>query len=82
MTPPKPKEIPLPPTDRFCDRLWWLIKTNGTKTEEIAKLVGRTRTAVQNWEKGMVEPNIASIRAIAKYYGVTTDFLLGVSDKR
>lgn len=32
------------------------------------------------WEHGRSEPSITEIIALAKYFGVTTDYLLGIAD--
>ncbi len=35
--------------------------------------------AMKNWESGTTEPNIQSIRALAKVFNVNTDYLLEMS---
>lgn len=47
---------------------------------DIAKLLERSPSAVNLWEKGKTEPDADDLVQLAKRYRVTTDWLLGVSD--
>lgn len=49
--------------------------------EEIANLLGITRGAYANIENGKREPDIATIKTMAKYYEVTIDYLLCYSNE-
>ena len=44
---------------------------------EVAKALGISLRAYQNYEYGQREPNIEMINKLADFYGVTTDYLLG-----
>ena len=48
---------------------------------EFAKLIGVTKQCVSNWENDNVVPSIDMLVKIADLFNVTTDFLLGRSDK-
>ena len=50
-----------------------------TKTD-VAKAVGATRRAVYGWESDTMTPAIASIVRLAQLFGVSTDYLLGLTD--
>lgn len=52
---------------------------NGLTQEEVGNIIGVQKSAIQKYEKGDVE-NIkrSSIEKLAKYYGVTIGYLLGL----
>lgn len=47
---------------------------------ELAKALNVAQNTVANWENGVREPDNATIAKIANYFGVSTDYLLGLSD--
>ena len=51
-------------------------KQKGVTQEELAGALFVSRTAVSKWESGRGYPNIDSLKAIAKYFGITVDALL------
>jgi transcriptional regulator with XRE-family HTH domain len=60
----------------FHEKLQELRKHKGLTQEELARALFISRTAVSKWESGRGYPNIDSLRAIAKFYGITLDELL------
>ncbi len=60
----------------FNEKLQELRKHKGLTQEELAELLFVSRTAVSKWESGRGYPNIDSLKAIARFYGVTIDELL------
>lgn len=52
----------------------------GLSQEELAERVGVTRQAVSKWEQGISVPELESLLALAKTFGVTTDYLLSQED--
>ena len=44
---------------------------------EVAKIVGVAKNTYCNWELGTREPNILKIKALAKLFGVSVDYLVG-----
>jgi len=58
------------------EKLQELRKKNGMTQEELAEALFVSRTAVSKWESGRGCPNIESLKAIAKFFGVTIDELL------
>lgn len=60
----------------FNEKLQELRKKKGLTQEELAELLYVSRTAISKWESGRGYPNIDSLKAIAKFFGVTIDELL------
>lgn len=53
-----------------------------TSQAKIASLFGVKQPTYSSWELGRKEPSLGIVCDIAKHYGVTTDYLLGVTDSR
>ena len=60
----------------FNEKLQELRKYKGLTQEELAEVLFVSRTAISKWESGRGYPNIDSLKAISKYFGVTIDELL------
>ena len=60
----------------FNEKLQELRKQKGFTQEELAEVLFVSRTAISKWESGRGYPNIDSLKAIAKFFGVTIDQLL------
>ena len=60
----------------FHQKIQELRKQKGLTQEELAETLFVSRTAVSKWESGRGYPNIESLKAIAKFFGVTVDSLL------
>ena len=54
-----------------------LRREKGVTQEELAAELGVTAAAVSKWEKGSTLPDVLMVCAIADWFGVTTDQLLG-----
>lgn len=54
----------------------------GLNQVEFAKILSVTKQCVSNWENDNVVPSIDMLCKIADVFGVSTDYLLGRSDKR
>ena len=64
----------------FNEKLQNLRKNKGVTQEDLAKSLFVSRTAVSKWESGRGYPNIDSLKAIAKYFGVSVDELLSCEE--
>ena len=60
----------------FNEKLQSLRKSKGLTQEELAEVLYVSRTAISKWESGRGYPNIDSLKAISKFFGVTIDELL------
>ena len=49
---------------------------------EFAKALGVTKQCISNWENDNVVPSIEMLCKIANFFGVSTDYLLGRSERR
>jgi len=60
----------------FHEKLQRLRKQKRFTQEELAQALYVSRTAVSKWESGRGYPSIDSLKAIARFFGVTIDELL------
>lgn len=58
-------------------RLKELRKEKKLTQAKVAKSLGTTQQSYARWENGKVTPTSEKLAQIAKFYGVTTDYLLG-----
>ena len=63
----------------FSERLTQLREDRGLKRQEVADALEISRASLEYYEKGQRKPDIEIAAKIAKYYGVSTDYLVGVS---
>ncbi|MCL2189242.1 MAG: helix-turn-helix transcriptional regulator [Defluviitaleaceae bacterium] len=63
-------------------RLRELLDADGVRTEEVADAVGIGSSAVRSWCTGYARPDIDKIPAICRFFGVSADWLLGISDTK
>ena len=61
----------------FKDNFTALRKQAGLSQNDIAEKVFVTRQAVSRWEQGETVPEIGTLQAISKLFGVTINSLLG-----
>ena len=47
---------------------------------DLAKKLGVVKQTVSNWENENIQPSIEMLVRLAKLFGVTTDYLLGLED--
>lgn len=64
----------------FGDRLKELRKINNVSQTELGEFLGLTGNAIYSWEKGISRPDSDTIVKIAKYFNVSTDYLLGLNE--
>jgi len=64
----------------FHKRINELQEERGKSQHMTAKKIGITQAAYSNFLKGKRSPNADSLVKLAKYFKVSTDYLLGVTD--
>lgn len=66
----------------FSYRLVALRKERQMTQSDLAKALHKTRSTISGYETEGKEPDYEMLCAFAKYFGVTTDYLLGIDDSR
>lgn len=61
----------------FSDILVKLIEERGVTAYQIAKATGLSNTALSRYKSGKQDPAIDKLIAIADFFDVSTDYLLG-----
>lgn len=56
-----------------------LRKSHGLTQQEFGSYVGLSKAVVSKYENGLGYPTFDVLIRIAKYFGVSTDYMLGVS---
>ena len=64
--------------ENFQTRLKELRIEKNFSQKKLAEQIGVTQKAIDFWEKGINEPKASYIIKLAKFFGVTTDYLLGL----
>ena len=65
---------------KFAERLKDLREERGLSLTALAKDTGFTQTAIGRWESEKRIPNIETLIVFAKYFKVSTDYLLGLEN--
>ena len=63
------------------DRIKGLRLQKSITQQEFAKQIGVSVVSVQCWERGTKNPSMTAIILMAEYFNVTTDYLLGVTNR-
>ncbi len=64
----------------FPQKLQKLIEDSNKTQNEICKDLGIRKQKLSKWKTGYNEPSIEELAMIAKYFGVTSDYLIGLED--
>ena len=65
----------------FSEKLKELRTEKGIPQKKLAPLIGYGQQTISDWEKGLKEPTANAIIACAKFFDVTTDYLLGLENE-
>lgn len=65
----------------FWNRFYSLCIDNKTTPAAVVKVIGVSHGATTKWKNG-TKPNADVVVKIADYFDVSTDYLLGITDKK
>jgi len=66
--------------DIFAVRLKELRTEKGCTQKQLASAINTTDDSIFSWEKGRSQPSFDALRALCKYFEVSSDYLLGLED--
>lgn len=64
----------------LSSRLYGLRKEAGISQLQLAKAIGVTQKAIDFWEKEINEPKATYIVRLCRYFSVSADYLLGITE--
>ena len=64
----------------FCERLKELRQEKNLSTIKLGKELQVSDSTITRWENGLRVPSIDHLYNIAKFFNVTSDYLLGLED--
>lgn len=65
----------------FAQRLNDLLKEQGISKRKYAQQIGVSAMSVSDWTTGKVQPTAENIYITAKYFNVSSDYLLGLENE-
>ena len=65
---------------KFCERLKELRVEKGMTQLSLAQKFNLKQAAISQWESGCREPNLDMVISLARFFKVSTDYLLGLED--
>ena len=66
--------------NKFAERLKELRIEMELSQKDLSKATGLSRPAVVHWENNDRVPSVVAVVRLAKFFGVSTDYLLGLED--
>ncbi len=67
--------------ENFGEKLKALRLSMGVSQKVVSSALGLTRNAFTNYENGIREPSLETLKKICVYFDVSADYLLGLLDK-
>lgn len=64
----------------FCERLKELRIEKNLSTTKLADAIGVSDAEISRWENGLRTPIIDNLLALAKFFDVSSDYLLGLEN--
>lgn len=61
-------------------RIKELRREKNLTQKQLGLLIHKSETGVASWEQGVSEPCVNDIRTLCSIFGVSADYLLGLSD--
>lgn len=66
--------------DYFSKRLKELRHEKGLSIQKLSKITKLSSSSISRWENGQADIKSNELIILAKFFGVTTDFLLGIEN--
>lgn len=66
----------------FGDNIQKLRNSKGMSQQELADAIRIGRSTLANYEQNKREPNYKTLESIAKYFNVSVDYILGITDDK
>ncbi len=64
------------------ERIKLLRTAKSISQVELAKHLNVTKQSISNWENDNIQPSIEMLMKLATFFSVSTDYLLGIEDRR
>lgn len=64
----------------FGEHLKSIRQSKGITQKQLGEAIGASERGIQNYELGQSKPKFETIIALATFFNVSTDYLLGLSD--
>lgn len=64
----------------FADRLKELRTEKGIGQVELSNAIGVSKGVISLWENGLREPKLSNLLALAQYFKVSLDYLVGAEE--
>ena len=65
----------------YCSRIKSLRKKAGLTQKQLGTIIGYSHTAVSDWKNGLKQPGADAIILLAKTFGESADYILGLEDE-
>lgn len=66
--------------NKFCNVLYYLRTKSGLTIKQLAEAISVTDASVCRWENEQADIVGYNLIKLAKFFGVSTDYLLGLED--
>jgi len=66
----------------FGERLYLLRKEKDFSMEEVGRVIGVSKSTINKYEKFVNEPTMRTANKLAKFFGVSIDYMIGLSERR
>jgi len=67
-------------TNTFPDKLKKARKKTGLSQEKVAKILKMSKSNIAKYELGQLQPSLETLIRLTVFYGVTSDWLLGLTE--
>ena len=64
----------------FTEKLKDARTEKGLSQQQVAEAIGVTRSAYSNYEQGIREPDLNTLKKICMFFNISSDYLLGIEN--